>query len=185
MATSTNVHNQNILSPLGFEFILQRTPNLVWTIQEVTLPGVTLGDSSIYYSGGRTSIPGDKLEYSELEISFIVDESLNNWREIYNWMRGLAPSHLGDDTNNQYATLKATDDKIVSDATLVLLTNSGNPNIIVEFKDVFPLSISNVPMKITDSSVEPVVSTVLFQYSYMNFRVVESVNDTYVPGNTL
>jgi len=150
---------------------------------EVSVPGVALGDASKSYSTGLATFAGDSLQYNELSISFIVDESLNNWREIYNWMRGLAPASLGED--NQYSDLKMSDYRTVSDASLILLTNTGNPNIKIDFKDMFPLSLSDIGLKLNDTSVEPVSAQVTFRYTYMNFTVVESVNPTSVEGNVL
>lgn len=183
MATSTNVYNQELLSPNSFQFGIQRLPNVNWTIQEVSLPGVTLGDSSRNYSTGKASIPGDNLEYNELSVTFVVDESLNNWREIYNWMRGLAPTKLGDD--NQYTDLKKSDYNVVSDGSLIILTNSSNPNITVSFKDLYPMSISDVSLRITDPSIDPLTSTVTFRYSYMEFDVNKEINTRFVESNHL
>lgn len=183
MPTSDNVHNHNTLSPIGFEFVLSRTPNIVWSVQSANVPGVSLGDSSRNYSTGKAAIPGDNLEYNEFTINFIVDESLNNWREIYNWMRGLAPTALGGE--NQYSNLKNSDYNTTSDATLILLTNSGNPNIIIDFKDVFPFSLGDVQMNITETSIEAIQVSVSFRYSYMNLKVVELLNPQSTPENIM
>ena len=34
-------------------------------------------------------IPGDKMEFEDLNVRFLVDENLENYMEIQNWMRGL------------------------------------------------------------------------------------------------
>ena len=34
-------------------------------------------------------IPGDKLDYDNLNITFLVDENLENYREIHGWLTGL------------------------------------------------------------------------------------------------
>ena len=34
-------------------------------------------------------IPGDKMEFEDLSVRFLVDENLENYMEIQNWMRGL------------------------------------------------------------------------------------------------
>ena len=35
------------------------------------------------------TIPGDKINYSTLDISFLVDENLNNYKELHDWISGL------------------------------------------------------------------------------------------------
>ena len=34
-------------------------------------------------------VPGDKLTYADLTLSFFVDEDLENYIEVHNWLRGL------------------------------------------------------------------------------------------------
>lgn len=183
MPTSSKVKNLNLLNPLGFEFVLARSPNLVWFIQGVNVPGVSLGDSSQSYSTGKASIPGDDLEYNELSLTFLVDESLNSWREMYNWMRGIAPTQIGDD--NQYETLKKSDFGVVSDATLIIHTNSSNPNIKFEFKDVYPLSLSDIDLSVVGSEVEPIQSTISFRYTRYDILTVADQEGSAVEGNIL
>lgn len=184
MISSTKVYNQELLSPNNFQFGIKRLPNVNWTIQEIVIPGVSLGDASKNYATGRASIPGDSLEYNELTMSFVVDESLNNWREIYNWMRGLAPTQLNTDIN-QYSSLKKTDYGVVSDATLNVLTNKNNTNITIYFKDIYPLNISDIPLRITDTTIDPIQANVTFRYSYMDFEVNSNLNTGFVPENIL
>lgn len=190
MPTSNNVKNLNTLNTLGFEFVLSRSPNLIWFIQSVNIPGVTIGDSSRNYSTGKASIPGDDLEYNELSITFIIDESLNGWREIYNWIRGLAPTSIGKndmetDTSNQYKSLMDSNHGILSDATLILHTNLSNPNIKFEFKDVYPLSLGDMEMNVSGTSVDAITTTVEFRYTRYDISVIESMESQAVEGNTL
>ena len=34
-------------------------------------------------------LPGDTISFSDLEITFLVDENLENYREIHGWMYGI------------------------------------------------------------------------------------------------
>ena len=34
-------------------------------------------------------IPGETITFSDLEVTFLVDENLENYREIHGWMYGL------------------------------------------------------------------------------------------------
>lgn len=175
MPSSQKVGNLNTLSTTGFSFGINRCPNINWFVQEVNLPGINLGDSSRAYAVGKAAIAGDNLEYNELTLSFAVDESLNNWREIYNWMRGLAPTHLGSN-RNQYRELVKSNDGEVSDGTLIIMTNSVNPNITVSFKDLFPTSLSDVSLRTTDSSIEVITATVSFRYTYYDIIANQTYN---------
>lgn len=182
MATSTEVRNFNSLSPVGFSFVLERIPNTIWNIQEISIPGVSLGDSSRSVPTGKSAIPGDTLQYDELSITFVVDESMNNWRELYNWMRGLAPTHIGIDRDNQYKILKNNRFGLLSDGELIIMTNSGNENIRYKFKDLFPLSLSSISLNTTSTSIDPITATISFQYTNFDIVIYDSNS---IPGNTI
>lgn len=192
MPSSNKVDNINILKATGFEFGIQRAPNLVWFTQEVNIPGIALGDASKQYATGKVAIPGDTLEYNELTLTFTVDESLNNWREIYNWMRGLAPTRLGKE-GNQYDALKKSNNKTVSDGMLIILTNASNPNITLYFRDLFPISLSDINLTTTVSSIDVITATVSFRYTNYDFEtnlIHNTVKDVWetppsVAGNKL
>ena len=47
---------------------------------------------------------GDKVEFEKLSVSFLVDEDLENFKEIYNWMDSIVP--IQDPT--KYKTLTGT-----------------------------------------------------------------------------
>ena len=59
----------------------------------------TDGKSSWYHRWARLSdvptplydypMPGDKITYQSLDISFLVDENLNNYKELHDWLIGL------------------------------------------------------------------------------------------------
>lgn len=147
------------------------------------MPGLSLGDSSRNYATGKVAIPGDNLEYEELSVTFLVDESLNNWREIYNWMRGLAPTHINGD--NQHTTLSASDFGLVSDGNLILMTNTGNPNITVSFKDLFPYSLGAISMNSSSTSIDPISCTASFRYTRFDLTVNDTLNSNTVPENVL
>jgi len=184
MATSRNVYNLDTLKTVGFEFNIQRIPNTIFTIQEVNLPGVTLGEVNASYATGKTPFAGDTLLYNELNISFLIDETMNNWREIYNWQRGLAPTRL-DTAENQYLPLKQSREGIVSDGTLIIMTNEGNPNITVSFKDLFPVSLSDVQFKTTETSIEVIPATVSFRFTSYDIEINKALNNKFVPGNII
>ena len=50
-------------------------------------------------------VPGDKINYHSLDISFLVDENLNNYKELHDWISGLGfPSN-----HQQFQNLQATE----------------------------------------------------------------------------
>ena len=67
--------NKNYLQPTGFRVIIDREnyPNLEFFAQSVDHPDVSMTAPNVAYSRiGNVSLPGDALEYSELNIQFIL-----------------------------------------------------------------------------------------------------------------
>lgn len=183
--TSKQVYNINTLSGSHFEFILKDFPNLNFTVQNVNLPGVYGQLISNPTPVGTYNSPGDRLEYETLLVDFIVDESLNNWREIYNWLRALSPTHLFSDSN-QYAQLKELrQGPLVSPGTLYILTNSLHINVKVDFKNMFPISLSGVDFSTQDATDRKLHAKVQFAYDYFDLTVNSTYNEQYVQNNSI
>lgn len=165
--TTTEPSNQNFLSPLGFRFQLSRTPKTNYFVQSVTLPSVSLGQFDIQDPFVKLPLPGTKLEFDTLNLTFAVSEDMENYLEIYNWLMGLGfPENFG-----QYAALsrqspdlapKATD--VYSDASLVVMSSNHNPNVKVNFQEMFPISLSDLTFDSTLTDVEYLKATVTFRY---------------------
>ena len=179
---SINVYNTSTLSGSHFEFNILGYDNLNFNVQTANLPSIQGNPKEIPTPVGSTHFAGDKVQYETLEISFIVDESLNDWREVYNWMRALAPSHLDSLALNQYSTY--TKDLYTS-ATLFILTNSLHVNVKCTFHNLFPISLTGLDFSTKDTEDRKLFSTVTFAYDYFDLEVNPIYNDTYVPSNVI
>lgn len=163
--------NKNFLSPLGFRFVLQRAPNLEFFCQEFTLPEISIEDVVQETPNLKVYRPGTKFEFSPLNIEFIVDEDLSNYKEIQEWLFGLgAPQRT-----QQYGNLD-TDEKtgepggIVSDGTLVILSSNHNANMEIYFHNLFPISLSPLTFTTTSSDVDYIKATATFRYTVFTFE---------------
>lgn len=172
MSTPTSIpESKNFLSPLGFKFSLMRAPNLTYNVQRINLPGISLG--SVEFPNPFSIVPtGGKVRYEDLTLSFLVDEDLNNYLEIYNWMVGIGfpkefPQHkaLSDQPKN-------TGRGLTSDMNLIILTSSMTPNISIDFLDAFPINISDLSFSTTDSSVNYIEASVTFKYQRHEISVL-------------
>jgi len=141
-------------------------------------------------------MPGDKLDYDTLNISFLVDENLENYREIHGWMTGLGfpkdysqyrtLQSAGTDrypttTNETYSseigvTSKNTPDDggLYSDATLFVLTSKNNANIEIRFRDIYPISLSGLDYNQQATDVDYLTASVTFQYKIYEFANISA-----------
>jgi hypothetical protein len=175
MAKASQIENRNFLSPTGFKFTLTRFPKVSFFCNEANIPEMTLGivNQSTYLKD--IDIPGDKIVFGDLNLRFLVDESLENYNTIQNWIRGLGyPEKLSQfaDLNNAEAYGGANYVQkglnIYSDATLQVLSSSQVPNFQVQFKDLFPYSLATLTFDATQTDIQYFTADVSFKYTIYN-----------------
>ena len=171
-------------SPTQFKFGILQLPKVEFFTVSANLPGITL--PSVNYSTPLKNIPtmGEKLEYDDLTITFIVDEYLENYISMHEWMIGTGfpknreqfATFRSATSNNPQSALgtsqdigdaqPATPDKgMYGDATLTLLSNKNNPLVEVRFRDVYPASLSGLDYNQNNTDVEYFTATCDFKYT--------------------
>ena len=156
----------NFLSPLGFRFKLARTPNLNFFVTDVKLPSISLGFVDVPSPFKIIEIAGNKLDYGDFELTFRLDEDLQSYFEIYDWLTAIG----FPETFDQFKKLKTsstafgTKDTQYSDGTLTILTGEMVPNFEVVFQNMYPTTISDIYFTATDTDVNYVTATVTFKY---------------------
>ncbi len=108
----------------------------------------------------------DKLQYGDLELSFIVDENMNNYKEILNWMEGLG----SPETTNQRASLSASKDGVQSDIVLTVTNSHKNPNLRFTFKNCFPTNLGQIDLDINVQDVAYATCSVTMRYDTMQME---------------
>ena len=162
MATKTfsaQPSNINLLSPVGFRFNVEFIPMTNWFLTSVTLPGISLCEAAHPTPLMPTQVPGNDLTFDPLIVTFLVDEDLNNWRELYDWLIGVGfPNEY-----TEYKTQK-TDKQIYSDASLTILNSNMNANYVIHFKDLFPTNLSEVLFDSASADIEGIKASATFRY---------------------
>ena len=165
--------NRNFLSIVGFKFVLERCPKVDFLCNQANIPDVSLGVAQQTTYLKNIPLPGDKLQYGNLTLSFMVDEDMENYLQLYQWITSLGfPESL-----SQFNELKDTDRLLPekpasgdffnerSDATLMILNSDYNPSVKIKFKDVFPVSLSAVPFDATQEQQTYYTATAVFRYT--------------------
>lgn len=170
-AYKNQIQNRNFLSPVGFKFTLNRAPKVAFFGNTANIPGMTLGVAvqSTYLKD--IDIPGDKIQFNDLTLRFLVDENLENYMEIQNWIRGIGfPENLKEiydwqRSNPGMDLQEKSQMNLYSDATLTVLTSSNNSNFKVKFLDVFPYSLTDLQFDATDTDIDYLTAEVTFKYT--------------------
>ena len=176
---SRQLENRNFLSPTGFKFILNRSPKAAFFCNLANIPDLNLGVTEQPNYLRPIPVPGEIIQFSDLNLRFLVDENLENYMEIQNWIRGLGfPEKI-----SQYADLEeevsvfgryANDkENVYSDGTLQILSSNLVPRFQVIFRDLFPYSLSTLSFDATDTDIEYFTSEVSFKYTMYNITDLE------------
>lgn len=178
---SSPISNRNFLSPTGFLFKINRTPKVSYFCNSANIPSLDLGLSTQPTYLKDIPIPGDKLQFGDLSIEFLVDEDLGNYMEIQKWMRGLGyPDNIKEykDLKNQKVLPDNSNrGSVYSDAVLQVLTSNNITNFQINFKDIFPTSLSTLVYNADETDVNYFRASVNFAYLIYNI--------TDVRGNSL
>ena len=159
--------NINHLTPIAYRFNIRKIPNVVYFCQSVNIPGISFSSPVQTTPFSPINIPGDTLFYEDLTIRFLVDEDLEAYTEIFNWITALtAPKAFSQykterDTNK---VLRRSTGNLFSSAELIILNNNMNPNKEVIFDDVFPVSLSSIEFD-SGSTLDTLSATVTFKYT--------------------
>ena len=156
--TSTTNFRQNYLTPTNFKFSIQRLPNVSFFCQTVSLPGLSFSPVEIPTPFKSLYREGGPLDVGTFTVTMLVDEDMQNYLEIYNWMIGLT----FPESFEEYANLVGGEG-LYSDASLHIMSNAKNPNVIVKLKDIFPIGVGDINMSVNQTDTTPVSVDVSFQ----------------------
>ena len=176
-------------SPTQFRFGVHQLPNVEFFTVTANLPGISAGTATQATPFKDIPIMGEKLEYENLSISFIVDEYLENYISLHNWMTGIGfPEKreqfqiFRDVTSNTPASGKTPpvdlagkaipDKSLFSDAFIQILSNKNNPIVEVNFENAFPISLSALDYTQNATNVDYIVATAEFAYQIYEIKTL-------------
>jgi hypothetical protein len=138
--------NMNYLQPTGFKILIDRShfPNMAYFCTSVLHPSMNLNTTEIPFRRVNLRQPGDKLQFGELQLNIIMDEDMQAYQEMYNWMEALVQE---SDT----APSARTQGKRPTAADLSLTTLSSHNNAVKRFiyRDALPTSLGDVSFEAT------------------------------------
>jgi hypothetical protein len=166
----------NYLRPNAFRFVIKDLPNVAYTCQSANLPAIQLGFAVQPTPFVDVPAIGDKLNYSDFSIRFLIAENMSNYIELFEWLVALGfpndynqyPKFVGSRLNRFPFFKKSgstTEAVAYSDATLTILDSDNNPKTNILFKRIFPVALEALDFDITSSSVEFFVGVASFKYT--------------------
>ena len=181
-------------SPIQFRFKMTKLPLVEFTVQTANIPGIALGSTSFETPLKDIAGVGDKVTYQTLDVSFLVDENLNNYKEIHDWITGLGfpqdhtqfKTLLGTGADRFPGTTSSTaatgtsvpqplsEGGIYSDATLTVLNSKNIAKTEIRFQNVYPVSLGGLSYDIKANDVSYLQVNASFNYMYYDIVQISS-----------
>ena len=148
--------NVGFAKPVGFRLAIDRLkfPNAEFNVQTAAIPEISVNAASFATPQRTIDVSGDKVTYSPLAVTFIIDENLTNYNEIHDWLFGLVTVAEDRSINK------------LRDMSLLVLDSHNNVSKEIRFTNAFPTSLSTLDFDVKSTDVEYLVADVTFSYSY-------------------
>lgn len=178
-------------SPTQFRFGIHQLPKVEFFSTAATIPAIALSDVLVPTPFKTIPMMGDQLTYDNLSISFIVDEYLENYLSIHEWMTAIGfPknrtqfSQFKSNTSNTPSTASSPSrdigdvqkptsaNALFSDATLTVLSNKNNPIVNVFFRDLYPIAMTGLSYNQAATDVEYLTAEITFAYQLYEIETI-------------
>ena len=195
--TTTNIIDRqpsklDYASPVQFRFKMAKLPKVEFFVQTANIPGISLGTATVTTPLYDYPVPGDTVQYQTLDLSFLVDENLNNYKELHDWISGLgfpknhqqfadlqaagADRFPGSTASSSAIGSKRTSAPLAeggtySDATLTVLNSKNIAKTEIRFTNVYPISLGSLSYNVQASDVDYI--QVQASFNYLNYDIVQ------------
>jgi hypothetical protein len=138
-------------------------PNVELNISSFSLPAIAIPVAQSPTTLTDIKEPATKADFEPLDITFILDEDMKTWFEIYSWMNRIAPFKSLDSYSY---------DERFFDGTIIINNSNNNPIMRIKFYNMFPTNLS--PVEFTEEDSEAVIKTcnVTFEYFYYEVEII-------------
>lgn len=165
--------NTNHLVPNSFLIQITRTDTLSFFAQRVNLPGLSISNPKQQNPFTAIPVPGDHASWEQLQISFMADEDLKNWEEIFNWYTGITfprdYQQFIDQANDALGSKPRSEVNMYAQITITILNNHKLPICDFIFEDCIPADLQGPTFDITQTDVEPALCSLTLDFS--NYRI--------------
>ena len=166
-AFANQITNRNFLSPAGFQFQMTKEPKVSFFCTSATIPEISF-ETTVQPSYLKDiDVPGEKIQFADLRVRFLVDEDLKNYMAIHNWITGLG----FPETTQQFKTETTGDDALrdmnlqFSDGSLTILNSNYRTSAVVKFNDLFPTSLSSLEFDTSVTDIQYFTADATFKYT--------------------
>ena len=171
-AFAKQIDNRNFLSGVGFKFNLSKFPKVDFFSNSARIPELNLELTRQPSYLKNIDVPGERLTYGDLTLRFLVDENMENYISVYNWLKGLG----FPETTKEYKDLTTDKDgqrdnkEAFCDGTLRILNSNYREVAKVKFTDLFPTSLTSLDFDATNTDIQFFTAEATFKYTIYNLE---------------
>ena len=166
-AFGKQIANRNFLSGVAFKFNLAKFPKVDFFSNSARIPELNLELTTQASYLKNIDVPGERLTYGDFTLRFLVDENMENYISVYNWLTGLG----FPETTKEFAELIKDKDgqrdpkESFCDGTLRILNSNYREVAKVSFNDLFPISLTSLDFDATNTDVQYFTAEATFKYT--------------------
>ena len=166
-AFGKQIQNRNFLSGVGFKFNLTKFPKVDFFSNSARIPELNLELTTQASYLKNIDVPGERLSYGDFTLRFLVDENMENYQSIYDWLTGLG----FPETTKEFAEIIKDKDgqrdpkAAFCDGTLRILNSNFREVGKVKFNDLFPISLTSLEFDATNTDVQFFTAEATFKYT--------------------
>ena len=166
-AFGKQIQNRNFLSGVGFKFNLTKFPKVDFFSNSARIPELNLELTQQASYLKNIDVPGERLSYGDFTLRFLVDENMENYQSIYDWLTGLG----FPETTKEFAEIIKDKDgqrdpkEAFCDGTLRILNSNFREVGKVKFNDLFPISLTSLEFDATNTDVQFFTAEATFKYT--------------------
>ena len=171
-AFGKQVANRNFLSGVGFKFSLTKFPKVDFFSNSARIPELNLELATQASYLKNIDVPGERLTFGDFTLRFLVDENMENYLAVYNWLKGLG----FPESAKQFREVTTDSDgqrdpkEAFCDGTLSILNSNYREVAKVKFSDLFPVSITSLDFDATNTDVQYFTAEATFKYTIYDLK---------------
>jgi hypothetical protein len=166
----------DFLRPNAFKFSIKDMPRTSFSCQSANIPDLQLGFATQPTPFSDIPTIGDKLNFGEFTIRFIIAEDMSNYIEMYRWLVALGfPDNYKQfstftkdrPSRFPFVTKSSGREEVLaySDGVLTILDSTNTPKVNIIFKNLFPVSLQALDFDISSATVEYFTAIASFKYT--------------------
>ena len=166
-AFGKQIQNRNFLSGVAFKFNLAKFPKVDFFSNSARIPELNLELTRQPSYLKNIDVPGERLTYGDFTLRFLVDENMENYLSVYEWLTGLG----FPETTKEFSDIIKDSDgqrdpkEAFCDGTLRILNSNYREVAKVSFNDLFPISLTSLDFDATNTDIQYFTAEATFKYT--------------------